>query len=162
VSIRFSRNFTYNEFVRSRVARENGIDNTPKLQHVIYGVAHSHLILQPLRNHLKRPIVISSWYRCPQLNKEVGGVSNSDHMKGPATDLRVRGMVPADIIEAIQELELPFHQAIDEGFYNDKGEWISWAHVSSVPDFSLEPRFEDLIARGERDNPDFTRAVRTS
>ena len=47
-------------------------------------------VLDPVRERLGRPIVVNSGYRCPKHNKEVGGVSNSQHMKGEAADVRPR------------------------------------------------------------------------
>ena len=45
-------------------------------------------VLDPVRERLGRPIVVNSGYRCPKHNKEVGGVPNSQHMKGEAADIR--------------------------------------------------------------------------
>ena len=50
-----------------------------------------HNILEPLRKEMGLPLKISSGYRSPQLNKAVGGVSNSQHMKGEAADLCIDG-----------------------------------------------------------------------
>ena len=45
-------------------------------------------VLDPLRERYGRPIVVNSGYRCPKHNKEVGGATNSQHMKGEAADIR--------------------------------------------------------------------------
>lgn len=44
------------------------------------------LMLEEFRQWLKRPIVVHAWYRTSAYNKKVGGVSNSSHLKGLATD----------------------------------------------------------------------------
>ena len=44
-------------------------------------------VLDPAREKLGKPIVVNSGYRCPKHNLEVGGVVNSQHMKGEAADL---------------------------------------------------------------------------
>ncbi|MBC7320690.1 DUF882 domain-containing protein [bacterium] len=46
--------------------------------------------LQILRDRIKRPIIITSGYRCPKHNKEVGGNDNSYHTKGLAVDIVVK------------------------------------------------------------------------
>lgn len=48
-------------------------------------------VLDPLRERYGKPIVVNSGYRCPKHNKEVGGVANSQHLRGEAADIR-----PAD------------------------------------------------------------------
>ena len=45
-------------------------------------------VLDPLRERYGKPIVVNSGYRCPKHNKEVGGATNSQHMKGEAADIR--------------------------------------------------------------------------
>lgn len=45
-------------------------------------------VLDPAREKLGSPIVVNSGYRCPKHNKEVGGVPNSQHMRGEACDIR--------------------------------------------------------------------------
>lgn len=60
--------------------------------------------LQTLRDEVKRPIQINSGYRSPAHNKKVGGVSNSQHVKGTASDIAISGLSPkkvADIIESL-------------------------------------------------------------
>ena len=45
-------------------------------------------VLDPARERLGMPIIVNSGYRCPKHNAEVGGVKNSQHMKGEAADVR--------------------------------------------------------------------------
>ena len=44
-------------------------------------------VLDPVREKLGMPIVVNSGYRCEKHNKDVGGVKNSQHLKGEAADL---------------------------------------------------------------------------
>ena len=44
-------------------------------------------VLEPVRERLGRPIVVNSGYRCPIHNAAVGGVANSQHLRGEAADL---------------------------------------------------------------------------
>lgn len=47
-------------------------------------------VLDPVRERLAKPIIVNSGYRCPKRNLKVGGVKNSQHMKGEAADIRPR------------------------------------------------------------------------
>lgn len=49
-------------------------------------------ILQDIRNHYNKPIVITSGIRCKQHNKNVGGSKTSRHLKGRAVDFKVNGV----------------------------------------------------------------------
>ena len=44
-------------------------------------------VLDPARERLGMPITVNSGYRCPAHNKDVGGVKNSQHLKGEAADI---------------------------------------------------------------------------
>ena len=46
-------------------------------------------VLQPLRDYLGKPVVISSGYRSEEVNRAVGGVKGSQHLKGEAADIHV-------------------------------------------------------------------------
>ncbi|HET8839129.1 MAG TPA: D-Ala-D-Ala carboxypeptidase family metallohydrolase [Flavobacteriaceae bacterium] len=60
--------------------------------------------LQHLRDLIGKPIHINSGYRSPEHNREVGGVSNSQHLYGKAADITVKGMDPKTVRENILEL----------------------------------------------------------
>ena len=45
-------------------------------------------VLDPLREAYGRPIRVNSGYRCPKLNRLVGGSPNSQHMRGEAADIQ--------------------------------------------------------------------------
>lgn len=53
--------------------------------------------LQKLRDLIGKPIIITSSYRCPVGNARAGGVANSNHKQGIATDLYVAGMLPSEV-----------------------------------------------------------------
>lgn len=87
--IQLSKHFKLSEFIKSPTASAKGLDNMPSLEVVSnlqYLCVH---VLEPLREHFNCPIVIGSGYRCPALNKAVGGVSNSRHMTGEAADIHL-------------------------------------------------------------------------
>jgi hypothetical protein len=118
--------FSLEEFTISQTAARKGIDNTPTPEVEANLRALVEHILDPLRHSLEIPIVISSGYRSPQVNRAVGGANNSQHTKGEAADIIVPGRTVEGIIERIKHLDLPFDQLI-----NEFGEWT---HVSYRPD----------------------------
>lgn len=82
--------FTLKELTKSSTATRLKIDNTPNeevFRNLQYGV---QMVLDPLRRVHQQPIIITSGYRCEQLNKAVGGVPNSWHTKGNAADIHIK------------------------------------------------------------------------
>lgn len=65
---------------------------------------HLAWALQQIRNEAGVAINITSGYRCPDHNKAVGGVSNSQHVKGTAADLQSLGIKPAALHAVIEKL----------------------------------------------------------
>ena len=129
--MRLTRNFTYEELCNSNVAERRGINNRPRTEEeekrVIENLkALCMEVLQPLRDFLGKPVVISSGYRCAELNKAVGGVRNSQHMKGEAADIHVENTEHLlKIMHFIMD-ETDFDQVIWER--NRAG--TQWVHVS--------------------------------
>ena len=84
--------FTIKELTNSQTAKKLGIDNTPTPE---IRVKLNTLIsaLDKIRDQYGKPITVTSGYRCPALNKAVGGAVNPDgtpksqHCKGEAADL---------------------------------------------------------------------------
>ena len=91
-NIYLSPHFKLNEFTKSRTARENGIDNTPPPEAVENLRALCSHTLEPLREALGLPIIITSGYRCKALNERITHHSaTSQHMQGEAADFVVQG-----------------------------------------------------------------------
>lgn len=78
--------FTIEELCRSYTADNLGIDNTPP-KYVELNLRDLIEFLNPLREAWGSPIIINSGYRCPELNKAVGGVPTSAHQTGNAVDM---------------------------------------------------------------------------
>lgn len=127
-----SKNFTLEEMTASAKAREQGIRNElVTAEHVANLTALANCVLQPLRDWIGCPILIGSGYRCPMLNRIVGGVENSQHMKGQAVDIFINGdTVWGKMLFDYIEKYLPFDQLIWE--HNAKGTF--WIHVSYCAD----------------------------
>lgn len=106
-----SKNFSYLEFEESITATQKGICNTITSFEVMDSVKALVLnVLQPLRDACGKSLKINSGYRCPELNKVVGGVGNSQHTKGEAAD--VASDNPYELAKMAKELNLPFDQMI--------------------------------------------------
>lgn len=119
--------FTIEELCHSDTAIAKGIDNTPSEEVKKNLEALVENVLDPLREAYGKPIYINSGYRCPELNKAVGGVSNSEHLTGRAADLDTNSYYENKrLFELAQELNLPYRQLIDESN-------LAWVHVSYNP-----------------------------
>ena len=126
--------FTIEEMYASDTAKRLGIDNKPSVQQMINLVYLCAYVLEPLRVAMNEPIKIGSGFRCQKLNKAVGGVYNSQHLKGQAADLCIDGDIEKGRkwFEYIRK-NLPFDQLIWEKNLNTGSCWV---HVSFVfPDF---------------------------
>lgn len=89
------KNFKLSEFFVSSTADKNGIKNEPSLVERATIERNINLlvdnVLDPIRDKFCAPIIITSGYRCPQVNKLVGGANNSQHMSGCAADFHIKG-----------------------------------------------------------------------
>ena len=145
--------FSVEELCASATALREGIDNRPSkcayhLLHVLVGQ-----LLDPIREAWGKPIIVSSGYRCKELNAMVGGAKHSHHMLGCAADITAPLLSPHGgkksstmseylplgggreganrrlfkmIEQMLQEGRIRFTQLIWEG----DGRWI---HISYVP-----------------------------
>ena len=116
--------FTLQELTRSATARRLGIDNTPPASAIRALNDLVDKVLDPLREAWGGPIRVNSGYRCPELNKAVGGTPGSQHQRGEAADITVGSRSGnRRLLALIKRLDLPVDQCIDE-----KG--CRWIHVS--------------------------------
>lgn len=114
-----SKNFDYKEFEKTDVPGmqvRNTITST-EVRDSIKALVDE--VLQPLRDAWGEPLAINSGYRCPEVNKAVGGVPTSQHTKGEAADVCPFGRNGHGDIETVRqlaqkavELDLPFDQMI--------------------------------------------------
>lgn len=126
--------FTLRELTASPTARRMGIDNTPTPKIVANLQQLVDNVLDPLRMHWGRPIVVTSGYRCPKLNKAVHGAANSQHIYGQAADIRTTSDSREDnmrLLRMLLDVGLPFDKLIAE-FVDEKGR-PDWIHVSFAP-----------------------------
>ena len=115
--------FKLSEFINSATAKRLGIDNIPSFE-IVDNLNRLADYLDGIRDKLGKPILVSSGYRCPWLNKAVGGVVNSQHQKGLAADLVCDDMKS---LEKVLRETGGFDQLIKE---HRKGSNSFWFHVS--------------------------------
>ena len=118
------RYFTLAELIKSDTAKKRGIDNTPSFEVVEHLSVLVERILEPLRAAYGKPITVSSGYRCEKLNKAVGGVTNSAHLRGDAADLQAKDMegFKKFVREWMISQRVKFDQCIIEK--SGKTEWV--------------------------------------
>lgn len=89
--MQYTNNFKESEFTASSTADASGINNQIPNEEIRASlIALSVALLQPIRDVLREPVIITSGYRCPALNVMVGGVSSSQHTKGEAADCKTK------------------------------------------------------------------------
>ena len=126
--MQLSKNLSLAEVVRSESAKRRGINNLPTAEHLENLKDLALNVFQPIRDHFKVPIHISSGYRSRILNNAVNGAAKSQHCSGQAIDIDVDGtsITNKQVFDYIKD-NLDFDQLIFE-FGTDKNP--DWVHVS--------------------------------
>lgn len=119
--MQLTEHFTLEEFLVSETAARRGIDNTPT-DAVVANLKRLAERLEQVRAIFHKPVIITSGYRCPELNVAVGGAKDSAHMYGRAADFNVPGAGgPLQVAILInQRQNIVFDQLINE--------FDSWVH----------------------------------
>ncbi|OGB23368.1 MAG: peptidase M15 [Burkholderiales bacterium RIFCSPLOWO2_02_FULL_57_36] len=133
--MKLSTHFTLEELTFSETAARHNLDNVPS-QKVIENLKRVATVLEQIRAVVNRPIMVSSGYRSPAVNRAVGGSMSSAHMQGLSADIRAAGMTPRELAEAIKHNAVKFDQLILE--------FDRWVHVGLAVD---EPRNQVLTIR---------------
>ena len=126
--MKLSENFTLDELTKSQEAIRLGIDNTPNDEHITNLILLCKNILQPIRNHFKIPVSISSGYRSAALCEAIGSSSTSQHTKGQAADFELFGIHNREVSDWIVK-NLDFDQCILE-FWTPSDPNSGWIHCS--------------------------------
>lgn len=119
--------FTLKEFERSETAERLKIDNSIPNELVPGAIEFAETILDPLREAWGGPLKITSMYRCPALNKAIGGATNSAHKYALAADIKpADGRTQAEFNQFARSFlyHRPYDQIIDE-----HSGASSWCHI---------------------------------
>ena len=115
-------NFKLSELIKSDTAAKHNINNMPDINSLDCMLELIYYVLQPLREKLGKPVIVTSGYRNSEVNNLVGGAKNSQHTKGQAADITVNGMTAASLFEFIKNSGIEYDQCLNE--------YDSWVHVS--------------------------------
>lgn len=116
-----SKYFTLEQMTFSATAVRKGIDNRATSE-VLTNLTNLCKALDKIKDLLGKPINITSGYRCPELNKAIGGAKNSQHIEGKAADIQVHGMTTEQLYQFIKVSGIEYCQLIQE--------FDSWVHIS--------------------------------
>jgi uncharacterized protein YcbK (DUF882 family) len=113
--MKLSANFSLSEF--------NSKDGSETPKNVVKNLKILAVQLQALRDHIGKSIKVTSGYRSPEHNSKIGGALGSFHVHGMACDIKIEGLKPKEIAQAIELL-------ISEGKMMEGGIGIyrSWVH----------------------------------
>ena len=115
--------FTLQELTKSNTAIAKKLDNTPDEQAIKNLNTLVDNVLDPLRKLYGKPIIVTSGYRSPEVNRSVNGATSSQHALGEAVDIIVGSKEENKKLFSLIKDNLPFDQLINEHDY-------SWVHVS--------------------------------
>jgi zinc D-Ala-D-Ala carboxypeptidase len=128
--MKLSKHLDLSEVIRSDSAKRLGISNMPTPEHIENFKLLAEKIFEPVREHFKVPIHISSGYRSKELNAKIGGSATSQHCKGEAIDIDMdgspNGVTNKMVFDYIKD-NLPFDQLIYEFGDSNNPDWV---HVS--------------------------------
>jgi hypothetical protein len=128
--MQLSKHLSLAEVTRSDTAKRKGVSNMPTPEHLENFKLLAEKVFEPIREHFKVPIHISSGYRSKELNKAIGGSSSSQHLLGQAIDIDMDGTpngVTNKMVFDFIKNNLSFDQLIFEFGTKDAPDWV---HVS--------------------------------
>jgi hypothetical protein len=128
--MKLSEHLDLSEVTRSESAKRKGISNMPTEAHIANFKLLAEKIFEPIRNHFRCPIIISSGYRSKELNAAIGGSLTSQHCQGEAIDIDMdgtpNGVTNRMVFDYIKD-NLDFDQLIYEFGDSNNPDWV---HVS--------------------------------
>jgi zinc D-Ala-D-Ala carboxypeptidase len=127
--MKLSENFSLAELVKSQTAVRKGINNEPGTAEIENLIHLAKNILQPVREHFGKPVIISSGYRSPELCEAIGSSAKSQHAKGEAADFEIGGVDNKELATWISK-NTEFDQLILE-FYDGVDPNSGWVHCSA-------------------------------
>ena len=141
--------FSLQELCASDTARRLHIENVPDSAQLENLDRLVTTLLDPLREIWGSPLIVSSGFRCKELNKLVGGVNNSYHLFGLAADIgtistlksssRANNMLLFKLIKQNMKA-LDVDEVIAEKCSSQGCQWI---HVQ-IPVLGISPRYKAI------------------
>ena len=128
--MKLSENFSLKELTKSQTAVRKGINNEPGTAEIENLIHLAESVLQPVRDHFGKAVMISSGYRSPALCEAIGSSTKSQHAKGEAADFEIGGVDNKELATWISK-NTTFDQLILE-FYNEGDPNSGWVHCSAV------------------------------
>ena len=122
-----SPHFTLEEMIKSQTALRMGLENNPGPRELEALVDLCEYALEPIRDHYGRPVVVSSGYRAPAVNKAIGSSDRSQHTKGEAADIEIPGVDNLELYYWAAE-HSDFDQLILEYYTGEPAS--GWVHIS--------------------------------
>jgi zinc D-Ala-D-Ala carboxypeptidase len=137
------------EITRSDTAKRHGIDNTPTAEHLENFKLLADKVFEPIREHFKTPIFISSGYRSKALNSFIKGSLSSQHCMGQAIDIDMdgsNGEVTNRMVFDFIKNKLDFDQLIWEFGTDFNPDWV---HVSYVKGKNRKQKLKAIRTSGK-------------
>jgi len=129
-----TEHFTLEELT---ITNHREYDNTPNADQINNLTRVAELLEQVKALLGGKPVMVNSGYRSPQVNLAVGSKPTSQHCLGCAADIRVPGMTPDEVVQAIRASDIQYDQLIRE--------FDSWTHISVPNEARMTPRGQTLI-----------------
>ena len=125
--------FNLSDYTRSQTATRYDINNRPNnFQIESLKELHREVVVPIMKHFGKEFVVISSGFRCPELNRKIGSSDKSQHTKGQAVDIEVIGIGNDILFQWIAHNIARYDQLILE-FFDPKKPSSGWCHVSHKP-----------------------------
>lgn len=147
--MKISPNLNLAEITRSDTAKRHGIDNTPTTEHLENFKLLADKVFEPIREHFKTPIFLSSGYRSKQLNAFIKGSTSSQHCTGQAIDIDMdgsNGEVTNRMVFDFIKNKLDFDQLIWEFGTDFNPDWV---HVSYVKGKNRKQKLKAIRTNGK-------------
>ena len=129
--MKLTANITLDELCKSQVSERKGINNNPNPAQIENIKALAVNVLQPIRSHFDKPLIISSGFRCAELCVAIGSSINSQHVAddgAAAADFEIPGIDNLNLAIWIKN-NLEIDQGILE-FYREGEPTSGWIHCS--------------------------------
>ena len=147
--MKISAHLNLAEVTRSDAAKRHGIDNTPTDEHLENFKLLADKVFEPIREHFKTPIFISSGYRSQALNSFIKGSSSSQHCKGEAIDIDMDGTsggVTNKMVFDFIVSNLDWDQCIHEFGTDTNPDWV---HVSYTKGKNRKQKLKAVRVNGK-------------